>query len=353
MSTELRLASLPLLPLLLPLLLVGVFLAPVAEGAPEQRAAADMAEAARAFLDALTPEQRQAARFGFTEEERLNWHFTPRERRGLALGAMTTGQRELARALLATGLSPRGLGKTDDIIALESVLREMGGNPAVRDPDLYFLSIFGDPALDEPWGWRFEGHHLSLNFTVVGGAPVAWAPAFMGANPAEVREGSRTGLRALAPEEDLARALVRSLDAGQRSVAIVATEAPRDIITGNATEIDPLEPAGILISDLHPEQVDRLVSLLDEYLSRMAADLSAARRSAIDASDRSRIAFAWAGSLEPGEPHYYRIQGPTFLVEFDNTQSNANHIHSVWRDFDGDFGRDLLRDHYRDADHSH
>jgi hypothetical protein len=313
---------------------------------------AEMAEAARAFLDALTPEQRQAAHFGFSEEERLNWHFVPRERRGIPLGALTSGQRERARALLATGLSPRGIRKTDDIIALELVLREMGGNPAVRDPDLYFVSIFGDPGPDEPWGWRFEGHHLSLNFTVVEGAPVAWAPAFMGANPAEVREGSRAGLRALAPEEDLARALVRSLDAGQRAVAVVTTEAPRDIITGNARAIDPLEPPGIPISDLRPEQVDQLVSLVDEYLSRMADDLASARRSAIDASDRSRIAFAWAGSLEPGEPHYYRIQGPSFLVEYDNTQSNANHIHSVWRDFDGDFGRDLLREHYRDADHA-
>jgi hypothetical protein len=338
---------------LTPLLLAGGLVFPAVEGAPEERPGADMAQAARALLNALTPQQRQSIQFGFTEEERLNWHFVPRERRGLPMGRMTAEQQGLARALLATGLGPRGMRKAEDIIALELVLREMGGDPAVRDPGLYFVSVFGDPGPGEPWGWRFEGHHLSLNFTVVEGAPVAWAPAFMGANPGEVREGARTGLRALAPEEDLARELGRSLDPAQRAVAVFDPEAPRDIITGNALEIDPLEPAGIFIADLHPEQVDRLVNLLDEYLSRMADDLSAARRAAIHASDLSRIAFAWAGSLEEGEPHYYRIQGPSFLVEFDNTQNNANHIHSVWRDFDGDFGRDLLREHYRDGSHEH
>jgi hypothetical protein len=168
-----------------------------------------------------------------------------------------------------------------------------------------------------------------------------------------VREGSRAGLRALAFEEDLARALVRSLDDAQRRRALVAVEAPSDILTGNALEIDPLEPAGISITDLRPQQVDQLVRLMDEYLGRMSDELATSRRARIEASDLSRIAFAWAGSLEVGEPHYYRIQGPSFLVEYDNTQNNANHIHSVWRDFDGDFGRDLLRDHYDAHAHPH
>jgi hypothetical protein len=223
----------------------------------------------------------------------------------------------------------------------------------VRDPELYFVSIFGDPSGSGPWGWRFEGHHLSLNYTILDGAPVAWAPAFLGANPAEVREGSRVGLRALAPEEDLARALVRSLDDAQRRAAVVDVEAPSDIITGNALEIDPLEPAGISISDLNPPQVDQLVRLIDEYLGRMSDDLAASRRARLESSDLSRIGFAWAGSLEVGEPHYYRVQGPSFLIEYDNTQNNANHIHSVWRDFDGDFGRDLLREHYDAHPHPH
>jgi hypothetical protein len=335
------------------LVLGGLLKVPALESAPNGNAAMEMSTAAEAFLASLSADQRAAAHFSFGDDERLNWHFIPRERRGLPFRDMDEAQRELVRALLRTGLSAQGIRKVDDIISLELVLRELGGNPAVRNPELYFVSIFGDPSESGPWGWRFEGHHLSLNYTVIDGAPVAWAPAFLGANPAEVREGSRAGLRALAFEEDLARALVRSLDDAQRRRALVAVEAPSDILTGNALEIDPLEPAGISITDLRPQQVDQLVRLMDEYLGRMSDELATSRRARIEASDLSRIAFAWAGSLEVGEPHYYRIQGPSFLVEYDNTQNNANHIHSVWRDFDGDFGRDLLRDHYDAHAHPH
>jgi hypothetical protein len=335
------------------LVLGGLLKVPALESAPNGNAAMEMSNAAEAFLASLSADQRAAAHFSFGDDERLNWHFIPRERRGLPFRDMDEAQRERVRALLRTGLSAQGIRKVDDIISLELVLRELGGNPAVRNPELYFVSIFGDPSESGPWGWRFEGHHLSLNYTVIDGAPVAWAPAFLGANPAEVREGSRAGLRALAFEEDLARALVRSLDDAQRRRALVAVEAPSDILTGNALEIDPLEPAGISITDLRPQQVDQLVRLMDEYLGRMSDELATSRRARIEASDLSRIAFAWAGSLEVGEPHYYRIQGPSFLVEYDNTQNNANHIHSVWRDFDGDFGRDLLRDHYDAHAHPH
>lgn len=333
--------------------LAALLLVTALESAPAGDAAGEMSDAAEAFLAALSADQRAAARFPFGDDERLNWHFVPRPRRGLAFRDMNVGQRELVRALLRTGLSQQGIRKVDDIISLELVLRELGGNPAVRNPDLYFVSIFGDPSGSGPWGWRFEGHHLSLNYTVIDGAPLAWAPAFMGADPAEVRQGSRTGLRTLASEEDLARTLVRSLDPAQRRQAVVAVRAPRDILTGSAREVDPLEPWGISITALRPPQVAQLVRLLDEYLGRMSDDLAASRRARIEESDVSRIAFAWAGSTEPGEPHYYRIQGPSFLVEYDNTQNGANHIHSVWRDFDGDFGRDLLKDHYDDHPHPH
>jgi hypothetical protein len=335
------------------LVLAGLLGVPALDSAPSRNAARQMSNAAEAFLASFSAEQRPSPRFSFGDEERLNWHFVPRERRGLPLRDMTEGQRELARALLRTGLSAQGIRKVDDIISLELVLREMGGDPRVRNPELYFISIFGDPSWTGPWGWRFEGHHLSLNYTVVDGAPLAWAPAFLGANPAEVRAGSRSGLRALASEEDLARDLVRSLDDAQRRQALVHVEAPSDILTGNALDIDPLQPAGISITDLRPRQVDQLVRLIDEYLGRMSDELAASRRARIEASDLSRIAFAWAGSLEAGEPHYYRIQGPSFLVEYDNTQNNANHVHSVWRDFHGDFGRDLLRDHYDAHPQSH
>lgn len=333
--------------------LAALLLAPGLHGAPSGTAGKEMAEAAKAFLASLSTDQQAAASFSFGEEERLDWHFVPRQRRGLSFGEMDEGQRELVWDLLETGLSARGIRKVDDIIALELVLRELGGNPAVRNPELYFVSIFGDPSGSDPWGWRFEGHHVSLNYTVIDGAPVAWAPAFLGADPAEVRKGSRAGLRALGSEEDLARALVRSLDEDQRHQAVVDEQAPSDILTRNAREVEPLEPAGISITDLGPEQADQLVGLLDEYLGRMSEDLAASRRARIEASGLDRVTFAWAGSLEAGRPHYYRIQGPSFLVEYDNTQNGANHIHSVWRDFDGDFGRDLLKEHYEAHPHPH
>jgi hypothetical protein len=198
-----------------------------------------------------------------------------------------------------------------------------------------------------------EGHHLSLNFTIVRDTLIATAPAFFGANPAEVRSGTRRGLRALADEEDTGRALILSLDERQRDRAIISAVAPRDIVTGNAARVEPLSPIGIRATELRPEQAAILVRLLDVYLGRMAAPLAARRRASLARTNFADVAFAWAGSTQRGEGHYYRIQGPTFLVEYDNTQSGANHIHTVWRDFDGDFGRDLLREHYRSAAPAH
>jgi len=334
--------------MLLPLMLLVPSPAPTRAGAPTPD---ELARAATRLLAGLTAEQRSRAMFPFEDAERLNWHFIPRERRGLPLKEMTAEQRATAHALLRAGLSEAGYRKVETIRELETVLRELGGNPEVRDPDLYYFSIFGQPGTGAPWGWRTEGHHLSLNFTLVADTLVATAPAFFGANPARVPSGSREGLRALAAEEDLARGLVASLDAEQRASAVLDVEAPRDILTGNAAQVDPLTPAGIAVTRLDAQQSALLVRLLDEYLSRMAPDLAARRRAALEQTDFTRVTFAWAGGTAPGEPHYYRIQGPSFLVEYDNTQSNANHIHTVWRDFAEDFGRDLLRQHYRDADH--
>jgi hypothetical protein len=314
--------------------------------------AAELVRAANEFLASLSAEQRAKTVFAFADAERLNWHFIPRERRGLPLKEMSPAQRTLARRLLEAGLGQRGYLKANTIMELELVLREMGGNPTVRDPERYYFSIFGTPG-QQPWGWRAEGHHLSLNFTIAHDTIVATAPAFFGANPAEVRTGTRKGLRALAAEEDLARELVTSLDAAQRTAAIIATEAPRDIITGNTAQVDPLSPVGIPITQLRANQSALLLRLLDEYLARMTPELARARRARLEQTDFARVAFAWAGSIERGAPHYYRIQGPTFLIEYDNTQNDANHIHSVWRDFASDFGRDLLREHYRSGVHPH
>jgi hypothetical protein len=312
-----------------------------------------LASATEDFLGSLRPEQREKAVFRFEDAERINWHFIPRQRRGLPLKEMSPEQQEFARRILRTALSQRGYLKATTIIELEQVLREMGQNPVVRDPELYFFSVFGSPGPEAPWGVRAEGHHLSLNFTVVADSLIATAPAFMGANPAEVRVGSRAGLRPLAAEEDLARELIHALDANQRSAAVIANVTPRDIVTGSAARVEPLSPVGIRVTELRANQVQLLVRLIDEYLGRMAEPLAERRRATLEQTDFGEVAFAWAGSLERGRPHYYRIQGPSFLIEYDNTQNNANHIHTVWRDFDGDFGRDLLREHYRDGPHSH
>jgi hypothetical protein len=320
---------------------------------PASPISSELAVATRDFLASLRPEQRQRAVFDFENRERVNWHFVPRQRRGLPLKDMSPEQQELARRILRTALSQSGYLKATTIIELELVLREMGQNPRVRDPELYFFSVFGSPGPEAPWGVRAEGHHLSLNFTVVGDSLVATAPAFMGADPAEVRRGSRAGLRPLAAEEDLGRELVHALDADQRRAAVIANVTPRDIVTGAAARVEPLSPIGIRVTELRADQAQLLVRLIDEYLGRIAEPLAERRRAALEQTDFAQVAFAWAGSLERGRPHYYRIQGPSFLIEYDNTQNNANHIHTVWRDFDGDFGRDLLREHYRDGPHSH
>ena len=314
---------------------------------------AEMQQAANAFQASLTPAQRSKALFAFDDAERLNWHFVPRARRGLPLKEMSAEQRELARGILRAGLSRRGHLTASTIIELELVLRELGESPAFRDPDLYYFSVFGTPSRAAPWGFRAEGHHLSLNFTFVRDTLIATAPAFFGANPAEVRSGARRGLRALADEEDVGRELVLSLDERQRARAVISAVAPRDIVTGNAARVEPLSPIGIRVTALRPEQAAILVRLLEVYLGRMAEPLAARRRAALERTDFGEVAFAWAGSTRRGEGHYYRIQGPSFLVEYDNTQNDANHIHTVWRDFDGDFGRDLLREHYRRASPAH
>jgi TonB family protein len=326
--------------------------ATIIESAARSRAATAMAEGAQKFLSALTPEQRARAVFSFESEERLDWHFVPRARKGIPFKELNDKQRKLAQDFLKTGLSRRGYVKATTIIELETVLRELeqGRGPA-RDPELYYFSIFGTPSAKNAWGWRVEGHHLSLNFTIVKGAMVATTPSFMGANPAEVRQGPRQGWRALGAEEDRARELFQSLDEKQRAQAIFDVNAPREIITMNAKKVDPLAPAGIPASEFNVPQIELLKKLLDEYLSRMPADLAAERWKKLWGADFKQIHFAWAGSSERNQPHYYRLQGPTFLIEYDNTQNNANHIHTVWRDFDGDFGEDLLLEHYKLVPH--
>ncbi len=315
-----------------------------------RRTAVLMVNSANAFLDSLTPEQRSKCAFAFEDEQRFDWHVIPRPRKGIPLKELDGKQRQFAHDFLKTGLSQRGYFKATTIIELEIVLRELEKRES-RDPELYYFTIFGKPSLKESWGWRVEGHHLSLNFTIVGGKMVATTPSFFGANPAEVKQGARQGLRVLGAEEDKARELLLSLDERQRAVAIFDSKAPPDILTLATKTAEPLAPVGIQANQLNKQQMNLLTRLLEEYAASMPADLAAERMKKLRRASLEKITFGWAGGIERGQPHYYRVQGPTFLIEYDNTQSNANHIHSVWRDFNGDFGRDLLREHYQNAPH--
>ncbi|MGA2130868.1 MAG: DUF3500 domain-containing protein [Bryobacteraceae bacterium] len=308
-----------------------------------------MADAANRFLASLTPEQRAKATFTFEEDERQNWHFVPIERKGLALREMTPAQKHLATALLSAGLSQQGFLKAETVMSLEDVLLsiEHGSGPE-RDPEKYFVSIFGQPTADGAWGYRVEGHHLSQNYTVVGGH-VAGAPSFFGANPAEVRDGPRKGLRTLGAEEDLGRAVIQSLDAEQRKAATVSTKAYPDIITMDSRQAALKgQPSGLQASKMTAKQFDLLLALLGEYANNMPEQIAQAREDQIKKAGKD-IYFAWAGGTEKGDPHYYRVQTASFLIEYDDTQNNANHIHSVWRDFNGDFGVDLLKQHYQSS----
>jgi hypothetical protein len=308
-----------------------------------------MTDAAKAFLGSLTPQQRAQATFQFQDDERFDWHYIPKPRKGLALRDMTPEQKQLAHALLAAGLSQQGYIKAVSIMSLDQVLKtlEEGKGPQ-RDPEGYFFTVFGEPSSSGTWGYRVEGHHVSQNFTIVNGK-VQGAPTFYGTNPAEIREGPRKGLRILAREEDLGRQLVKSLNADQQKTAVISKDAPKEILT-EASRKAALngQPSGLEASKMNASQRAIFQSLLDEYCQNMTDQIDQTREEQIKKAGNN-IYFAWAGGEEPGQGHYYRIQSHSFMVEFDDTQDNANHIHSVWRDFDGDFGLDLLKEHYQSS----
>jgi hypothetical protein len=307
-----------------------------------------MSNAANALLNALNDEQKAKAVFPFNEEERLNWHFIPKERKGLSYKLMTGEQRPLAMALLNSSLSQQGFVKATSIMSLEEILKIQEKNTPAgrRDPENYFFSIFGTPAESGTWGFRFEGHHVAMNFTIVDNK-VSSSPMFFGTNPAEVKDGPRKGLRVLGQEEDLGRELLKSLTPEQRKVAVVAEVALKDIIT-MASRKAALEgqPSGLTAAKMNAKQRVLLQNLLEEYANNVPEQGAAARRDQIKKAG-TNLNFAWTGGGERGEGHYYRVQAPTFLVEYDNTQNNNNHVHSVWRDLNGDFGYDLLGSHYQ------
>jgi hypothetical protein len=311
---------------------------------PPSDADAEMSAAATRLLASLRPDQRSQAQLRLQDADRTNWHFVPRGRKGLPFKSMSPEQRQLAERLVASGLSRRGYDTALKIIALENVLAETDG--PMRDPGLYYLTIFGEPGAQQPWGWRFEGHHLSLNFTSPVTALPAVTPSFFGSNPNEQRKGGSVE-RVLVPEEDLARELVKSLDPGQRKVAVLSSSAPSDIFNGPGRKLT--SPEGIAHGQLTELQQGLLVRLIRVYLDRHRPDVAAEEWARIERAGLPAIRFAWAGGMEPRQGHYYRIQGRTFVLEYDNTQNDANHIHTVWRDAERDFGVDLLREHYLES----
>ena len=310
----------------------------------------EMVEATNAFVSSLSVQQRNNGVYTFEDEERFNWHFIPRDRKGVPFRSMNDSQRAAAQNVLQTFFSAKGYQRAEAVRSLESVLAEIEVNGRFdRDPELYFLTIFGTPGLDSNWALRYEGHHLAYNWTFVSGMGIASSPQFFGSNPAEVRSGEKIGTRVLSVEEDLGRDLVSALSADQKKMAILDLEVPGDIFTAAEREITRLENSGISYSELNSRQKRMLIALIDELASMQSEVIAEARMASIRSEGLEDIKFVWIGGIERGDPHYYRVQGSSFLIEYDNTQNNANHIHLVWRDFTGDFGRDLIRMHYQAA----
>lgn len=319
---------------------------------PALIAARQMTGAAVRFVGLLSDEQRAVACFPFSGDERFLWYYTPGPRGGLLLKDMNNEQRDAAVALFDAGLSLRGADKARQIIALEAILAEserITGNISKdeRNPELYYFSIFGEPSPTKLWGWRANGHHLALNFTLSNGDVDSPTPLFFGANPAQVRHGHATGLRTLAEEEDLARDLLARLQPDQKRVALVSATTYGDILTRNHRSFDPATlPLGIRFAALNGEQREGLIGLIRHYTGRVNDDLDGNAWRKIETAGLDALSFAWAGGEERGQPHYYVIKGPTFVIEYDNTQNNGNHVHTVWRDLTNDWGLDVLAEHY-------
>jgi hypothetical protein len=313
--------------------------------------AAELHDAAKLFLNSLEPAAKQKATFEFDDELRMDWQFIPMERQGISFKEMKPNQRWLALGLLQTALSHRGFSQSMQVMSLEQILHELENNSPKRDPEKYHLFFFGAPSNESTWGWRVEGHHLSLSFTIVDGKTVVSTPSFFGSNPAEVRNGPHKGLRVLGDSEDLGRQLIKSLSAEQKEIAIVSEVAPHDVINGPGRAASEIKPLGIPAADMTSAQRENLMAIVRCFVGKVRPELAASDLQKIEDAGLDKIHFAWAGKIKPGQPHYYRVQGPTFILEYDNTQNDANHVHTVWRDFENDFGADLLKKHYEAKPH--
>lgn len=309
---------------------------------------------AAAFINSLNEEQKSVAMLDFGDPLKDKWHYIPHSmfiREGISLKELQPKQKKLLFNLLEASLSESGYNKTLKIIDLENVLAELSGDSIYRDSEKYYATFYGNPETDKIWSWSFEGHHISLNFTISKGK-TSIAPRFFGANPATISSGPRKGERTLNKEDDYGLELVKTLNQNQKQKAILKTVLFKDIVTKNKSEVSPLKTVGISFKDLNKSQQALLLKLINVHIESMPEKDASIRMKNIKKENFNNIYFAWSGTTEVNKPHYYRIQGKSFLVEFDNLQNNATHIHVVWRDFNGDFGRDLIKEHYNEA-HQH
>jgi len=302
------------------------------------------------FLSSLDSKTKAKAIFSLDDPERFNWFFVPREKReGVCYKLLTIEQRQAALSSLHTSLGEVGYKKATEIMELEKILKQLekrGDNDNYRDPLNYYFVFFGNPSDQKPWAWRFEGHHCAINFSIDKGELVSSTPSFFGSNPGIVPTGEAKGKQILKQETDLGFSLVNSLSADQKTKAIIAETAFPEIITGNKRKAELLSPVGILYRSLTKEQQGMFKQLLDVYVNNYSLGFSKTLMAKIQKAGIENVSFAWAGSLVPGAGHYYRIQGPMLLIEYDNTQTNANHIHTTVRDLTNDFAEDILREHY-------
>ena len=306
-------------------------------------------------VKSLDSTQRAKAVFPFDDMSRYDWNYLPPSlipRKGVCLRDLDSKQKRTIYALLKSFLSDKGFLRTQDIMNNEYYLKELEPDMIHRIPENHFIAFYGTPAKDSVWGWKFSGHHIALNFTIVNNQ-LALTPIFFGVYPAEIKEGKNKGRRIIKDEEDIGFELINMLNSKQKEKAIFQSKAFNDVVTTNAIQVGPLAPVGILAKDLTTQQKNILNKLIVSHLSSMPTKIAEMRMKRIVSEDFNQIRFGWAGSLIKGVPHYYRIQGKTFLIEFDNSTHNANHIHIVWRDFNGDFGVDLLNEHYKKSNHHH
>ena len=304
-------------------------------------------------INSLDSIQKAKSVFPFDEMSRYDWNYLPPSlipRKGVCLKDLNSTQKNNIYALLKSFLSDKGFSRTKDIMDNEYYLKELEPNMIHRIPENHFVAFYGNPGKDSVWGWKFSGHHIALNFTIVNGK-LAYTPIFFGIYPAVIKDGQNKGRRIIKDEEDIGFELINMLTSEQKLKAIFQLKAFNDIVTSNSSQVGPLAPVGIVAKDLTFQQKNILNKLIACYLSSMPTEIAEMRMKRIVSEDFNQIRFGWAGGLITGEPHYYRIQGKTFLIEFDNTTHNANHIHIVWRDFNGDFGVDLLNDHYKKSKH--